>query len=32
MFLLAFFVKNIMDGHTEASYSPAQYAPVTRMA
>ena len=21
-----------MDGHTDASYSPAQYAPVTRMA
>ena len=32
LMLLAFFVKNIMDGHSEASYSPAQYAPVTRMA
>ena len=32
LMLLAFFVKNIMDGHSEASYSPAQYAPVTRIA
>ena len=32
LMLLAFFVKNIMDSHSEAAYSPAQYAPVTRIA
>ena len=30
--LLAFFVKNIMDGHSDAAYTPAQFAPVTRIA